>query len=628
MTPKRRTRRSFVTAVVVAAAAMASVAGAAESTDLQLTDAGTGFFPDRAWVLTLPSSRTLQPGDVTVNESGRPVKNLTVVPANSEGGIGTVLLIDASNSMTGKIDEAMAAARTFAEGTRGQAIAIVTFNRRPTVTLPFTFEQDRITQALRGQPRLAEGTRLYDALAAAQAQIRDARLGAGRIVLISDGDDVGSTTSRDAIVSALSNERVRVFSVGINSSDFTPDELDGLSKSTGGEFVLADQPAALRGILARFGNQASKEYVVRYSSDARPGQDVTVSVAVKGITQTTSATYTSPAAGTSAPYKKPVFSRIITGWPLMLTIVTLILGLLAYAVMRLLQLRTNRSLRRRLRDYVDLEEEAARRRREIQAIAAAMETPSSRLQQTGLFKRFAAEAEIAGVSQSPQRLAVLSVVIGLALGVLMAALFSPILFLAAALPPFLVWAEVGRRAARKRRQFQEQLDDNLEVLGAGLRAGHSLAGAMNLMADDSAEPSRTEFRRVVTDERLGVPLDAALEVTAARMRNTDLDQVALLALIQREAGGNMAEVLDQIIVNIRAREEVRRLVRVLTAQGRMARWVITGVPIGLFLAILSLNPGQLDPLFDTIFGQLMFVFAIIGIILGSYFIKKIVDIQL
>ena len=107
------------------------------------------------------------------------------------------------------------------------------------------------------------------------------------------------------------------------------------------------------------------------------------------------------------------------------------------------------------------------------------------------------------------------------------------------------------------------------MLASALRAGHSLANAMGVVADEAPEPSKREFRRVVTDEQLGIPLDEALEVTAKRMQNPDMDQVAILALVQREAGGNTAEVLDQVTMNIRARMDIRRLVRVLTDAGQV-----------------------------------------------------------
>ena len=154
------------------------------------------------------------------------------------------------------------------------------------------------------------------------------------------------------------------------------------------------------------------------------------------------------------------------------------------------------------------------------------------------------------------------------------------------------------------------------MLASALRAGHSLAGAMGVVADEAPEPSKREFRRVVTDEQLGIPLDEALEVTAKRMQNPDLDQVAVLALVQREAGGNTAEVLDQVIANIRARMDIRRLVDVLTAQGKFSRWIVALVPVGIFIFLILVNPSHLDPLFHEPIGQVAVISAILMVLLG------------
>jgi tight adherence protein B len=166
------------------------------------------------------------------------------------------------------------------------------------------------------------------------------------------------------------------------------------------------------------------------------------------------------------------------------------------------------------------------------------------------------------------------------------------------------------------------------VLASALRAGHSLANAMGVVADEAPEPSKREFRRVVTDEQLGIPLDEALEVTAKRMQNPDVDQVAILALVQREAGGNTAEVLDQVTMNIRARMDIRRLVKVLTAQGKFSSVVVAMVPIGIFLFLLLVNPSHLDPLFHDPIGQIGMVMAVLMTITGFYVIRRIITIEL
>jgi tight adherence protein B len=206
-------------------------------------------------------------------------------------------------------------------------------------------------------------------------------------------------------------------------------------------------------------------------------------------------------------------------------------------------------------------------------------------------------------------------------------LIGPVWLLLGLLVPIAVRTETKRRAAATRRLFAEQLTDNLEVMSSSLRAGHSLPAAMATVVDEAEEPAKREFRRVVTDEQLGVSLDEALEVTAKRMQNADMYQVAMVAMLGREAGGNVAGVLDQVIENVRARADLNRMVRVLTAQGRMARWIITLIPIGLMALIALVSPGYLAPLFNDPAGQMALVAAVVLVAIGFFVIDRIATLE-
>jgi len=161
-----------------------------------------------------------------------------------------------------------------------------------------------------------------------------------------------------------------------------------------------------------------------------------------------------------------------------------------------------------------------------------------------------------------------------------------------------------------------------------LRAGHSLVGGLSLVVNDASEPSRSEFQRVIADEQLGVPLEDALGTVARRMNNRDVEQVALVSSLQRETGGNSAEVLDRVVENIRERQELRRLVHTLTAQGRFSRWIVSLLPVGLLLLISVINPSYMKPLFHHTSGKVMLTIGAVMIVAGSLVIKKIVDIKL
>jgi tight adherence protein B len=186
---------------------------------------------------------------------------------------------------------------------------------------------------------------------------------------------------------------------------------------------------------------------------------------------------------------------------------------------------------------------------------------------------------------------------------------------------------INRRLRHQRHEFAEQLADNLQIVASALRAGQSMVGAISVVVDEAPEPTRSEFRRIVNDERLGVPLEDAVRDVARRMDNRDLEQVALVAIIQRETGGNTAEVLDRVIDTVRERGTLRRLMETLTAQGRLSQIVVSVLPFALVGVITVLNDEYMKPLFETGTGQLLLLLGAGLSLLGSLFIKRIVDIR-
>ena len=204
---------------------------------------------------------------------------------------------------------------------------------------------------------------------------------------------------------------------------------------------------------------------------------------------------------------------------------------------------------------------------------------------------------------------------------------SPLFALIGLLTPLITRGWVAKKLKGVRDLFADQLAPNLQVLASALRTGHSFIAALTVVVDNAHEPSRSELRRVIADEQLGVPIDEALMRVAERMKSRDLEQVALLAELQRTAGGNAAEVLDTVVETLRDRADLRRLVRTLTAQGRMARWILSALPICAGLGLAALQPDAITPLIQTGTGQAMLVLAAVMVVTGSFVIQKIVDIK-
>ena len=594
-----------------------------------LTEATGSSFPDRGYLLQLPSKQVLAASQVNVTENGDPVSGLAVEPPGGSAS-GAILLIDASNSMEGApIAGAMAAARAFLAVRKPDLpVAVVVFGPDDTVLAEFTTDNEELAAAVAQAPPLAEGTHIYDALIRASELAQDQGLERTTVVLLSDGTDVGSEAGRADALAALQEANARVISVGLRSSQYDPATLRAVAQRTGGSYAESATPEALEPIFEEISSRLSSEFVITYRSLLPPEREAVVRATVVGFAPA-SATYTTPALDLTArgTFERDWIDDVIVSPYLMVFIIVSVLALIAFAILTALDVR-NRSLRRRMAMYVSVpsEEESRIRRAEVAAMLA--DQAERRVGSQRWWQSFERDVELGGFNASAMTIAGWTVIGGV-LASLVAAVALQSLFglLVGLLAPLVTKFMVSNRVRQKRNAFAEQLPDNLEVLAGALRAGHSLIGAMGVMVDGADEPSKTEFRRVLQDEQLGVPIDQALTVMSQRMENRDVDQVAIVTRLQREAGGNTAEVLDRVVENIRGRMEIRRLIRVLTAQGRLSMWVLMTMPLALTGFILLLNPNHLDPLFETRVGNVFLGLWFVMMISGYFAIKKVIEID-
>jgi tight adherence protein B len=193
--------------------------------------------------------------------------------------------------------------------------------------------------------------------------------------------------------------------------------------------------------------------------------------------------------------------------------------------------------------------------------------------------------------------------------------------------PYLAREWVVRTLAQRRNRFAEQLPDALQVVASALRSGHSLPGALAVVVEGASEPMKSELQRVVADEQLGIPLERSMLVVADRMASRDVEQLALVAELQRQAGGNAAEVVDRVAETVRERFDLKRLIQTLTMQGRMSRWIVSALPIGIIIILQLENPHYLHPLLASTGGKIVFALTAAWAVAGSYAIKKIVEIE-
>jgi len=619
--------------VLTAAAALAAplAAIAAGGGTVQVTQAAGARFPDRIFTLSLPRKMALTADRVHVTENGKPVADVAVARAGAGGksDFGVVLAIDASNSMKGKpIAGALDAARSFlGERALNQQVAILFFNRTNRIVVPFTTDDVALEEGLSKNVRLLEGTRIYDGVQASLDLIKNANIASGSIVVLSDGADTGSRATRNGTVKQAGDAHVRIFTIGLRSGQFSPTALQGLATATGGDYAEAGGAVGLSRIYSTLGSRFAREYLLHYKSLAGPGTKINLKVTIGGVSGTATSTYKTPPLPLEAPppFHQSGFDKALKSPAAAVLVAVFASILVAFGVMALVR-PSGAGVRRRVGEFVSLTNARDGSGSGLQdRVFVGAERALGR---TSWWARFKELVELSEVRMPAVQMALWALVGAILVGWLAASFVgSPLAAAFGLLVPFGVYELISWKVGRKRAAFAEQLPDNLQVLASALRAGHSLVGAMSVVVEDSSEPTKSEFRRVVADERLGVPLEDALDVVVQRMASRELAQVSLVAALQRRTGGNSAEVLDRVVELIRERMELRRLVKTLTAQGRMSRWILTALPVGLLAVISLANPTYLNPLFHTGGGRVALAISAGMIVLGSLAIRKIVNIK-
>ncbi len=626
---------SFGVRVGLAALASALIVGSASAASApRIVPAGGSTYPKRAFVLSLPIPRQVSRGDVKVTESGRPVSNLTVVRQGEASSRSAVVIeIDESLTMHGKpIASAFAAARHFAESASpDESVAVVSFNSKVKVVQPFTTSAAAVDRSLSRIPALGFGTKNYEALQKGLALIQAAKVPTGSIIVLTDGQSVGSKVKPSTVLHALAKAHVRVFSVGLFSPAFKPVVLQKMASATGGDYVEAASSRNIGPILAEFGRELSSEYLVSYTSHADFGTNVAVKMTVKGFAGAATAHYEAPKLHVTPapPYMPTGFDKFVQARSTEIGVIVLFGLFLGAAIISVARTPSD-PLVSRVGDFVSVQRATSE---EVPAsgsfaYAAFLSRAGANAVDRGWYQRMAATLELAGVQAGPSQVIVLTLLVMVFVALLLYSIIGPPAAIAVLAVPLALRSLLLKRIASKRRAFSEQLPDNLDVLTSSLRAGHSLVGALTVVAEDAPEPSKSEFQRVLAEEQLGVLLEDAFQIAVERMQSDDLDQVALIARLQREMGANAAEVLERVVDTVRARMELRRLIRTLTAQGRMSRWLLTGLPVALGAVLTLLSRGYMHPLFHSGTGLAMLIGAAGMVTLGSWIIGKIVDIRI
>jgi tight adherence protein B len=680
--------REFVrrpAALVIAALSASLLALPAAS--LAATPTVTGWlgggakFPARTMVLSAPAGVTVNVPHMYIWENGGPVDHLSVTPiasANS-GDFGVELVIDESNSMAGApLAQALAAARALAaQRTGNQELGVIGFNSSATATLPLTSDASAIKSALSVTLETASGTRIAPALSLALSQLKAANIADGAVILLSDGGATGSTgpAAVRAVTAQAKRQHVPIITIGLRDQAFKPALLREIATAAGGRYIAATG-AQLPNLFASIGASLTHNYLIRYDSIIKPGRQVAVRVRVDGVATQLHLGYYAPAAAPAVPTTPPPAAtptatvtpapahRLLPNIPELSTVPAFAVAstsaepgpvgvqqipgykpvrtrktfwsssvaplavagvcalLLALALLIVLSRRhAGGTVQRRILTFFDM----------AQVDPAHAQTEPGALERL-LTRRpwwpgFVEMMQAARIRRSPVALVKRSAVIALILALLLAVITGlPILGLPVlVMAPFIVHWLVARGARKQRKLFAEQLPTNLQDLAGAMRAGRSFVGAISVVADTSAEPMKGELERALSDERLGLPLEDTLDSISRRMQSKDMEQIALIAALNRNSGSNVAEALDRVAEGARDRADLAREMRSLTGQARMSSWVLSGLPPAMLIGLSVLEPQYSHPLLHTTTGIVLLVIATLMVVAGWAVMRRIVN---
>ena len=190
--------------------------------------------------------------------------------------------------------------------------------------------------------------------------------------------------------------------------------------------------------------------------------------------------------------------------------------------------------------------------------------------------------------------------------------------------PFLM---LVRRRTQRMRRFEEQFPEALDLLSRAIRAGHAFTTAVGMVADEAPDPIGPEFKKAFDEQNFGLSLKEALGNLSQRVPLMDVHFFVTAVLIQRETGGNLSEILDNLSHVVRERFKILRQVRVYTAHGRLTGYVLLGLPAALAVALAFINPSHMDLLFKERMGQMMLMSAVVMQVIGYFWIRQVIKIE-
>jgi tight adherence protein B len=620
-------------------------AGAVDDGDrtIQILESDVSGYPEVSLVAAVPPALAgeLSRDSFGLTENGNP-RFVDVVKLRDT--IEVVVVIDTSGSMAGApIEAARTAATDFVASLDPETrVAVIGFGADVETAAVFEATRSRTTAAISGLEAGGE-TALYDALVTAAGAFGS---GDSRrfVVVLSDGTDTASTSSLQQAARALETSDAALYAITLESADADFGDLRDLAGRVDGQVVEATDAQSLAEVYAAIASRLTNQYRITYESRAVDVASVVLSVEADGVLATATdqvdlgvetpptsdeqaavppviaiaepTVVVAPATGflqsSAALYLGGAVLFLSVGAALFIALSTEPKGPSALERLNISRQSASTARRSGLSSIADRASSAAERVLDKQAKRGALD----------------AKLEKAGMDMRPGEFIVASLGGALGVAALGFAMMGPIQGLIGLFVGMLGSRMVlNRKLAKRQKKFAEQLGDTLMMIAGSLRAGHGIAEALDTVASQSPSPTAEEFGRAVSEARIGRDMVDSLYDIADRTGSEDFIWVVRAISINRELGGDLAEILDNVGETIRDRNRLRDQVRALSAEGKISALILFAMPVLVAIWVQISNPEYMASMTDVTAGKFVVGFAVMLLVLGGAWLKKLVNVE-
>jgi tight adherence protein B len=649
---RARTLASLVTLAIAAGLALSTTASAGEvqpAISVRSVDS-TDPAQTSATLLYNGPSGDVESASLVQNGEAVPVEALNPLGASTPQSIALVFEISDAMDDSGALVAAKAGAKQWVEGLPGgaaQRFAVVTAADKADLLQGFTSDRQRVLNAIdRVAPAPTEKgrkqTALWSAVRLAGTELAEQPGLPSMVLMTAQGDTTASDAAAGRGAVAISNPLT--FALDYSSSGSASTGLEGLVSTYGGMLLTTDVGTGMEALVGEAATAISeRQYQLAFPSTVPEGEIADLTIDIGGVSTNVSYVVGDAVTGQRSLTLEGTtastgvsFLQTPLGLALTVLFVLLAVGGLAYGVASIAF--PDDQLSNVLQAYTepysqsagDEDDEESTGYAHTAIIQRAVEMTEQMAADRGILARAEGALERANLPLRAGEalffyaagvvvitIATLAMTASVILGLFVGAI--------AAVGPI---ATVNFLAARRAKKFMSQLPDTLQLLSGTLRAGYSLMQGVEAVSQEVDEPMGQELRRVVTESRLGRPLEEALEGTAERMGSPDFAWAVMAIRIQREVGGNLAELLMTVSETMVARERLRRDVRTLTAEGRMSAIVLGGLPPALGFVMWVLNPEYISTLFQETLGNILLAVAAVAMGIGFLWMRKIINIEI